>query len=244
MSTIGSVVLKLEAQHAGMTEGLGKGRRSIIEFKGAEEGFGKKLREGLEIGAGVELARKGLETISETIHRGIDVVKESIQQNIASATQTRRTAESLHLHTETLGPCRSWPARPGWTPRKLAESLGKAQRQDRPGRQRGRGRGRGVWAARPQRPALAGQGMEASIRLIADALARVPNMAERAAIAAELFGERMGPKLVAAGQGRSGIHRMIEEGEKLGTILSSADTAQLTVGRERCCARSARPWRA
>ncbi|MEN0021395.1 MAG: hypothetical protein AAF747_10990 [Planctomycetota bacterium] len=67
-----------------------------------------------------------------------------------------------------------------------------------------------------------------SLRLVLDYLNSVEDPARRAAIASDLFGDRVGPKLVdAVGGGRDAMARMVEEATALGRVLDRQSTEQL-----------------
>lgn len=67
---------------------------------------------------------------------------------------------------------------------------------------------------------LDGLGIEGQIGAIADAINRLPNEQQRAAVSAQLFGRRNGPQMAALlKQGSSGIKALGDEAERMGLVL-------------------------
>jgi hypothetical protein len=60
---------------------------------------------------------------------------------------------------------------------------------------------------------------------IADAFAKMPDGAEKSALAIEIFGQRAGPRLVPLlNEGRKGIQELMAEAERMGVVFTDAQT--------------------
>ena len=232
MATIGSVVLRLEAQHQQLTQGLSEGTRSIHSFGEAANGMGSKLAEGFGIGAGIELAKAGIEAVTDAVRESITVVTEWISTSLQAANATLRTAEALHLHTETLGGLEVAGKHAGLAQEQMTMALEKLNAKIGEVASKGDEAGNVFAKLGLKASTLAGQGLDTSIRQIADSFAKISNPAERAALAAELFGERAGPRLAGLlSQGSAGIEEAIKQAKEMGVSFNDLDTGKLAASQ-------------
>src|SRR5690606_8077648 len=73
---------------------------------------------------------------------------------------------------------------------------------------------------------LQGLGAEDQMAVLAEALGRLPNQAQRVSVALELMGEDGGALLPLFAQGADGIRRFGDEAERMGAVLSDDAIAE------------------
>lgn len=218
----------MSANHAALSEGLGKGKKSLDDFGEAAKGVGNKVKEGFAIGAGIEAFRLSFDLVKESIHAVIDTAKEWVSTALEAGNASLRTAQALHIHTDTLGALQGAARKAGVDSEQFTMALEKLNAKIGEAALKG-----GESAEVFQRLGLSarkmsGQGLDKNIAQISDALAKIKNPAEQAAVAAELFGERLGGKLIPVlGQGSAAIQEYIQHARETGTALSDIDTAKL-----------------
>jgi hypothetical protein len=186
------------------------------------------LAEGLGIGTGIELVKQGFEGATEAIGEAVSKVREWVGESLKTQQNAVRTAAALHVHVDTLEGLQAAGKRAGIGTDELNEALAKTNHAIGEAATKGGDATKAFTSLGLNVKQLAGQSLDKSIGQMADALAAIKNPAEQAAAAGEIFGERLGPRLLPLLQkGSAGIAEITEEAKKAGVALDDVDAGKL-----------------
>lgn len=239
MSTIGKITVSLEADYAQYSQGIGQAAKHLDKVgesgKHASAGvssFFSSFAEGMGIGAGIELVTAGFEKAGEAIHEATERLVEWVGESMKGQQEAMRTAETLHMHVQTLEGLESAAKMAGVGSEQFVTALDKVNAKIGEAAQKGGEAQAAFTAIGLDAQKLAGQGMDQSLRQIADGLANIKNPAEQARVAAEIFGERVSGRLLPMlDQGAAGIDRFIERAKESGAALNDVDAGKVVAAQ-------------
>lgn len=185
-NVVGRLNVLVGAQTTGLTKGLKQAETDVQRFAGKAAGWGRSIAAGLGIGLGIEGARRLAATVSSTVDEFDRLF--SVASRTGTKTSTlaglQQMAENANLSAESVTTALT----------KFQKVLSTAS---------GGGAGKSAFAALGlDASQLKGVSMDEALGKVADALKAIPNPADRARVAIELFG-RSGAEMLTIFEGGS-----------------------------------------
>jgi len=204
-------------------EALGEAHKKH-KGEGGEEGEGglaKELQEGLEAFAGIE---------------GVKSIKEMIEHTMEATIAAKHLGERLGITTEAVQALGYAADVSGSSQAALTSGLQRLSFNLQGGGLHAKGFSSALSKLGISSDELRktvkhggeGGGLDAALEEIAEKFKHMPNGAEKAALAMQLFGRGAGPQLIPfLNQGKEGIVSLREEAEKLGVTMGEEDVEKL-----------------
>lgn len=218
MATVGSILIKLEAQSAAFNKGIKQAENTLKSFSNGLSKI-KALAAGALAFAGVGL--------------GISALKNMVSENLEAADSAYKLATSLNIATDSLMGLQAMAKKESdmgaeefsQSLNKLAKQLGEANAAGGP-----------VKAMLDQlglsASSLANGKIDTAFISIADKISQIQNPTERARALVEIFG-KSGQKLAPMfAEGAAGIHAAIQKAKELGIALTDADAAKMANAKD------------
>lgn len=240
MGTIGSVVLKMSADHQQLTEGLGHGAKSVHSFGQSlnnvhSEHFAEGMHHGGEAAKSFGESLEHLKHIAEGLIAAfaIEKIGEWVKSSIEGATAAYRLSGALGITTGSLQELHAAGKLAGISNedfdaslKKMVKNLGEAKE------------GTGPAAEALQRLHIAGKQLEGLhtdevFKLIAEKISKVKDPLEQAKDEIGLFSKEGQNLQVIFANGAEGIEEAGEKARKFGTALSEVDAAKLVGANEK-----------
>lgn len=220
MANIATLTVSLVAETARFTASLKKSKKDADKF-------GRAVKKSLTVVASIAVVAGG-------------ALIALARQNIQAADKIGKTAKALNLSAEALQEYRFAAQQSGVETRGLDDSFRRFNRRLGEFANSGAGpaaKALGLLNVNVRDTGGAVRPTQVVLDDVIDQLVRVENQSQRAALAAQLFGDDFGPKLVPLlDEGSAGIARLRQEARDLGIVISNesvaaAERAQDSFGR-------------
>jgi hypothetical protein len=208
--TIGSVVAVVKATSAQFSSDINEIKNSLSGLKSHADGL--NIGDAFKLGGAIEIAKTAIDAATEAVERFFAAFEQAHQlENLAQ--QVGSTASELSgLHFAAL--------EVGSSAETVDQAIGKMVQKIGDAREGGEKTSVAFKALGLDINKLSQESAGEAVKDIADAFQKVPNHADQAALAVELFGKRGRELIPLLDQGRAGIEAFITKGKEMGAVLT------------------------